>query len=66
MNPFHILLQYLNGGPGCVGGHFVHEKHAHNFKLPRYSILKERRLSMIDGNKFNNYCYVLTLQENYI
>ena len=31
-------VQYLNGGPGCVGGHFVHEKHAHNFKLPRYSI----------------------------
>lgn len=27
--------KYLNGGPGCLGGHFVHEKHAYNFDLPR-------------------------------
>lgn len=27
--------KYLNGGPGCVGGAFVHEQHAGNFALPR-------------------------------
>lgn len=27
--------KYLNGGPGCVGGCFVHERHAHAWKLPR-------------------------------
>jgi len=29
--------KYLNGGPGCVGGCFVHERHAHNPKLPRFA-----------------------------
>lgn len=27
--------KYLNGGPGGVAGAFVHEKHAHNFAIPR-------------------------------
>jgi kynureninase len=29
--------KYLNGGPGCVGGCFVHERHAHAFDLPRFA-----------------------------
>jgi len=28
--------KYLNGGPGCVGGCFVHERHSHSWSLPRY------------------------------
>lgn len=27
--------KYLNGGPGCIGGCFVHERHARDFDLPR-------------------------------
>lgn len=27
--------KFLNGGPGCVGGCFVHERHARAFELPR-------------------------------
>jgi kynureninase len=29
--------KYLNGGPGCIAGCFVHERHAHNFDLPRFA-----------------------------
>jgi kynureninase len=29
--------KYLNGGPGCVAGCFVHERHSQNFALPRFS-----------------------------
>jgi kynureninase len=29
--------KYLNGGPGCVGGCFVHEQHARACELPRYA-----------------------------
>lgn len=29
--------KYLNSGPGSLAGLFVHEKHAHNKKLPRFS-----------------------------
>jgi kynureninase len=29
--------KYLNGGPGCVGGCFVHERHAQAFELPRFA-----------------------------
>jgi kynureninase len=29
--------KYLNGGPGCAGGCFVHERHAHGFDLPRFA-----------------------------
>jgi kynureninase len=29
--------KYLNGGPGCVGGCFVHERHAHAWELPRFA-----------------------------
>ncbi len=29
--------KYLNSGPGSLSGLFVHEKHAHNKKLPRFS-----------------------------
>jgi kynureninase len=29
--------KYLNAGPGAVGGCFVHERHARNFKLPRFA-----------------------------
>jgi kynureninase len=28
--------KYLNGGPGCVGGCFVHERHARAWELPRF------------------------------
>jgi kynureninase len=27
--------KYLNGGPGCVAGCFVHERHSHAWELPR-------------------------------
>ncbi len=29
--------KYLNGGPGCVAGCFVHERHARAWKLPRFA-----------------------------
>jgi kynureninase len=29
--------KYLNGGPGCVGGCFVHERHACSRDLPRFA-----------------------------
>ncbi|MGB7067926.1 MAG: kynureninase [Pyrinomonadaceae bacterium] len=29
--------KYLNGGPGAVGGAFIHEKHAQAFDLPRFA-----------------------------
>jgi kynureninase len=29
--------KYLNGGPGCVAGCFVHERHARSWDLPRYA-----------------------------
>jgi kynureninase len=29
--------KYLNGGPGCVAGCFVHERHNRSFDLPRFS-----------------------------
>jgi kynureninase len=29
--------KYLNGGPGCIGGCFVHERHAHARDLPRFT-----------------------------
>jgi kynureninase len=29
--------KYLNGGPGAIGGAFVHERHAHTFDLPRFA-----------------------------
>jgi kynureninase len=29
--------KYLNGGPGCVGGSFVHNRHACAWDLPRFS-----------------------------
>ena len=29
--------KYLNGGPGCVAGCFVHERHARQWDLPRFS-----------------------------
>jgi kynureninase len=29
--------KYMNGGPGCVGGCFVHERHAREFDLPRFA-----------------------------
>ena len=29
--------KYLNGGPGCAGGCFVHERHARAWDLPRYA-----------------------------
>jgi len=29
--------KYLNGGPGCVAGCFVHQRHAHAWNLPRFS-----------------------------
>ncbi|MFZ0522016.1 MAG: kynureninase [Candidatus Acidiferrales bacterium] len=29
--------KYLNGGPGCIAGCFVHERHAQNPDLPRFA-----------------------------
>jgi kynureninase len=29
--------KYLNGGPGCLGGCFVHQRHAHAWSLPRFA-----------------------------
>ncbi len=29
--------KYLNGGPGAVGGAFIHERHAKSFELPRFA-----------------------------
>jgi kynureninase len=29
--------KYLNGGPGCVAGCFVHERHAHAWDMPRFA-----------------------------
>jgi kynureninase len=29
--------KYLNGGPGCVGGCFVHQRHALAWSLPRFA-----------------------------
>ncbi|HVI09736.1 MAG TPA: kynureninase [Candidatus Binatia bacterium] len=29
--------KYLNGGPGCIAGCFVHERHAESFDLPRFA-----------------------------
>jgi kynureninase len=29
--------KYLNGGPGCIAGCFVHERHARNLDLPRFA-----------------------------
>ena len=29
--------KYLNGGPGAVGGAFVHERHTRSFDLPRFA-----------------------------
>ena len=29
--------KYLNGGPGAVGGAFIHEKHGQSFDLPRFA-----------------------------
>lgn len=29
--------KYLNGGPGCVAGCFVHQRHARSWKLPRFA-----------------------------
>lgn len=29
--------KYLNGGPGCVGGCFVHERHSQAWGLPRFA-----------------------------
>ncbi|HTK96113.1 MAG TPA: kynureninase, partial [Terriglobales bacterium] len=29
--------KYVNGGPGCVGGAYVHERHAKAFDLPRFA-----------------------------
>ena len=29
--------KYLNGGPGAVGGAFVHERHSQSFDLPRFA-----------------------------
>ncbi len=29
--------KYLNGGPGCIAGCFVHERHARDWNLPRFA-----------------------------
>ena len=29
--------KYLNGGPGCIAGCFVHERHSHDASLPRFA-----------------------------
>ena len=29
--------KYLNGGPGCIGGSFVHQRHSQDWNLPRFA-----------------------------
>jgi kynureninase len=29
--------KYLNGGPGCIAGCFVHERYTHSWELPRFA-----------------------------
>ena len=29
--------KYLNGGPGCIAGCFVHQRHSHAWELPRFA-----------------------------
>jgi kynureninase len=29
--------KYLNGGPGCIAGCFIHERHARDLSLPRFA-----------------------------
>jgi kynureninase len=29
--------KYLNGGPGCIGGCFVHQRHSQDWNLPRFA-----------------------------
>ncbi len=44
--------KYMNGGPGCIAGAFVHEKHASRSELPRFAGWwghdKETRFQMPD------------------
>jgi kynureninase len=29
--------KYLNGGPGCIGGSFVHQRHSQDWNFPRFA-----------------------------